>query len=154
MKTLMLIVDTSVAARWVIGTANPALAEETQIALSLLPRGLAAPDQLVAEFANAMLNKVRAGEIGEKQAREAVAALPQVVDFLPTARFADSAIEISLDLRHPAYDCFFLAAAMALDTQVVTADGRFANRCLGTPFEPFIARLNSRADWTDDRRPA
>ncbi|KMS58793.1 type II toxin-antitoxin system VapC family toxin [Sphingobium cupriresistens] len=56
----MLVVDTSVAARWVIGSDDSVLPDETAIALTLLPRRLMAPDLLVPEFANVMWKKVRA----------------------------------------------------------------------------------------------
>lgn len=144
----MLVVDTSVAARWVIGGGG-ALNQETDIALTLLPRGLIAPDLLAAEFANAMMNKVRGGEIEPAQAMEAIGILPDVVDFLPTARFAVRALEMSLELSHPAYDCFFLATAEALETQLVTADRRLATRCVGTQFEPLVARLTDRDNWAE-----
>lgn len=144
----MLVVDTSVAARWVIGGGG-ALDQETDIALTLLPRGLIAPDLLVAEFANAMMNKVRGGEIDPAQAREAIGILPDVIDFLPTARFAIRALEISLELRHPAYDCFFLATAEALETQLITADRRLVARCVGTSFESLVLRLTDRDHWSE-----
>jgi predicted nucleic acid-binding protein len=145
----MLVVDTSVAARWVIGSTTPQLAEEMSVALTLLPCGLVAPDLLAAEFANAMLNKVRGKEIDRSQALEAIGVLPDIVDFLPTARFASRALEISLELTHPAYDCFFLAAAETLDTQLVTADRRLVNRCADTAYAPLVAALTSRTNWSE-----
>ena len=38
------------------------------------------------------------------------------------------AIELACQLKHPAYDCFYLALADLLGTAVVTADLKFANK--------------------------
>lgn len=143
----MFIVDTSVAARWVIGSDDPVLSNEVSIALTLLPRRLVAPDLLMAEFANVMWKKVRAQEIGSAQAREAVAVLPDIVELIPTAGLADRAMDISLRLDHPAYDCFFLAAAQMLETIVISADRKLVRRCADTAFSGLIAGLTDRPSW-------
>lgn len=143
----MLIVDTSVAARWVIGSDDPVLSDEVSIALTLLPRRLVAPDLLMAEFANVMWKKVRGQEIGPAQAREAVAVLPDIVELIPTAGLADRAMDISLQLDHPAYDCFFLAAAQMLETIVISADRKLVRRCADTAFSGLIAGLTDRPSW-------
>ncbi|WP_298396879.1 type II toxin-antitoxin system VapC family toxin [Sphingobium sp.] len=145
----MLVVDTSVAARWVIGTDDPVLSNESAIALTLLSRRLVAPDLLAAEFANVMWKKVRAREIGAKQAREAIAILPEIIDLIPIAELARRAMDISFDLDHPAYDCFFLASAEMLETVLVSADKRLLNRCGGTPYAQWIVGLTDRNDWRE-----
>jgi predicted nucleic acid-binding protein len=145
----MLVVDTSVAARWVIGSDDPGLSNETNVALTLLPRRLIAPDLLAAEFANVMWKKVRAQEIDAAQAREALAILPDLIDLIPTGQLADRAMDISLALDHPAYDCFFLATAEMLETIVVTADRKLVRRCAGTPFAALVSGLMERSSWAD-----
>ena len=45
------------------------------------------------------------------------------------------ALEIATALRHPAYDCFYLALAETRDAELVTADRRFAARLDGTPWQ-------------------
>ena len=145
----MLVVDTSVAARWVVGSDDPAMSAETTVALTLLPRWLIAPDLLTAEFANVMWKKVHAQEIGAAQAREAVAILPDLVDLIPTGQLADRAMAISLALDHPAYECFFLATAEMLETVVVTADRRLVRRCADTPFAVLVSGLMDRSSWAE-----
>ncbi|MBJ7444054.1 MAG: type II toxin-antitoxin system VapC family toxin [Sphingobium sp.] len=145
----MLVVDTSVAARWVVGSDDPAMSAETTVALTLLPRRLIAPDLLTAQFANVMWKKVRAQEIDAAQAREAVAILPDLVDLIPTGQLADRAMAISLALDHPAYDCFFLATAEMLETVVVTADRRLVRRCADTPFAALVSGLMDRSSWAE-----
>ena len=145
----MLVVDTSVAARWVIGSADPVLSNETTVALTLLPHRLIAPDLLTAEFANVMWKKVRAQEIDAAQAREAVAILPDLIDLIPTAQLADRAMDISLALDYPAYDCFFIATAEMLETAMITADRKLVRHCADTPYASLVSGLMDRASWAD-----
>lgn len=145
----MLVVDTSVAARWVIGSDDPVLSNETTVALTLLPHRLIAPDLLTAEFANVMWKKVRAQEIDAAQAREAVAILRDLIDLIPTAQLADRAMAISLALDHPAYDCFFIATAEMLETVMITADRKLVRRCAATPFAALVSGLMDRASWAE-----
>jgi predicted nucleic acid-binding protein len=43
------------------------------------------------------------------------------------------AIRLALELPHPIYDCFYLAAAIQKDTHVVTADRKFFEKAKGEP---------------------
>lgn len=40
----------------------------------------------------------------------------------------DAAIALACELKHPVYDCVYLALADVLVTAVVTADQKFANK--------------------------
>ena len=42
--------------------------------------------------------------------------------------FAES-VALAQRLKHPAYDCFYLAAALRSDCRLVTADRRLHERC-------------------------
>ncbi len=42
---------------------------------------------------------------------------------------------MAVDLRHPVYDCFYLALAEAEEAPLVTADRRLLTRLTGTPWE-------------------
>jgi predicted nucleic acid-binding protein len=48
---------------------------------------------------------------------------------------AGRALEIAAELRHPAYDCFYLALAQERRAQLVTADRRLISRLAGTPWQ-------------------
>ena len=50
---MMLVVDTSVAVKWVVPENGDGVEADTGIALSLLPHGLIAPDLMLVEFGNA-----------------------------------------------------------------------------------------------------
>jgi predicted nucleic acid-binding protein len=136
----VLVIDTSVVVKWVVPESGDGIEEGTAEALDLLPHGLIAPDCIFGEFANALFKKVLRGEIGEGQAREAVAILPTLVQFLPIATFVVPAFELALTLRHPVHDCLFLAVAQKMGIRLVSADERFVARCRAADQElPVVA---------------
>lgn len=126
-----LVVDASVVAKWFV---KEDLSEQAE---ALMGRGdlLFAPELLLVELANALWKKVRRGEIGPEQARRVPGELrdgvPELFSMQPL--FA-RALQIGIDLRHPVYDCTYLACAEAVDGVVVTSDGRFARAVAGTTF--------------------
>jgi predicted nucleic acid-binding protein len=128
----MLVVDASVAIKWVVPEDGEA-EDGSDAALGLLERGLLAPDLLLAEFANVMWKKARRGEIGASQAMEASSVLPAIVSLVPAASYIDRALEIAIALDHPVYDCIYLAVAQTHDAPLATADRRLAERCRASP---------------------
>jgi predicted nucleic acid-binding protein len=48
------------------------------------------------------------------------------VGLLPSQRFLTEAFALALELGEPIYDCIYLAAAIATECKLVTADARFA----------------------------
>ena len=123
-----LVIDTSVAVKWVVPEYGQP-EDDTELALDLLEHSLIAPDCVVGEFANALFKKVQRNEIGQDQAREAVAILPTIVDFTPSPSLIVAAFELSLQMLHPVHDCIFLILAMSTDTLLVTADDKFVAKC-------------------------
>jgi predicted nucleic acid-binding protein len=82
------------------------------------------------------LEAVIAGEGDARQAPLTAASLPRffahLVSLPPlTAR----ALEIAAELRHPVYDCFYLALAESEDATLVTADRRLIGRLAGSRWE-------------------
>src|SRR6185369_216735 len=134
----MLVVDTSVAIKWVVPEDGIDLEPDTAIALSVLEHGLIAPDLIAAEFGNALWKKVSRREIGEAQAMEAMDVLPTIVSLLPMDAYAKRALEISLRLDHPMYDCLFIAVAEAHATNLITADRRLVERAAASIFGPLV----------------
>ncbi len=137
----MLVVDTSVAVKWVV-SEDGVLEADTDAALDLLSAGLLAPDCIVGEFANALFKKVRRNEIGAEQARQSVAIVTDLVSLVPTVSLVALALDFALRLEHPVHDCVFLAAAVQLETKLVTADQKFAlaSRDSGLDLPVFLLR--------------
>lgn len=121
----MRVVDASVAIKWFLDEPLFAMAR------SLLEAGepLGAPDLLVAEVVNAAWKRHVRGEITLDQASQIAVAVPQLLDrLIPSAALAPRTLAIAVALKHPAYDCFYLALAEVEDTRLITADRRLLER--------------------------
>ena len=117
---MSIVIDASVALKWVLDEPGQEAAD------ALLDEELVAPALWLVEAANALWRRALRGELSEQEAKERLAELGN-------APVASSAIEDDLFaaadlanlLRHPVYDCLYLAAAIREDAYVVTADSRF-----------------------------
>jgi predicted nucleic acid-binding protein len=125
----MLIVDTSVAVKWVAPETDAHREADTEAALRILERGLVAPECILGEFANALFKKIQRGEIGREQADQSIAILPNIVRFEPIQSLIVPAFDLACTLSHPVHDCLFLALAIQLDVELVTADRVFVDQC-------------------------
>lgn len=134
----MLVVDASVAVKWF-------LAEPGDLEAMNLARGdesLIAPELIVAEVVNVMWKRVAAGAIERAQAADVPRALAEVLtDLSPLMPLAARALAIAVELRHPAYDCFYLALAEREDARLVTADRRLQQRVAATPWAERVQGL-------------
>jgi predicted nucleic acid-binding protein len=119
-----LVVDASVAVKWVVAEAG------TQEAVRLLRAApLVAPDLLIAECANILWKKVQRRELVSDEALMAARLLERAdIEIFPTRHLLEAATKIAIDLGHPAYDCIYLGLAIANDWRFVTADERFLNK--------------------------
>lgn len=117
---MTLVVDASVVVKWVFAEDGSDCAN----ALRDEP-GLIAPSLLASEVGNALWKAVRRGDIARD---DAVAALRSVLgpfdELVPTEALHTRALELASDLRHPIYDCFYLALAEREAAALVTADTR------------------------------
>lgn len=135
---MTLVVDASVAFKWLVEEAGSAEAE------ALLARGdsLVAPDLVLVEVANALWCKVGRGEVSGEQAVLALDRLGVFFDALiPDQRLAPRALDIAFRLRHPVYDCLYLACAEAADGVLATADRRLGEAVAGTAFAGSVHAL-------------
>jgi predicted nucleic acid-binding protein len=115
-----LVVDASVAVKWLITEEHSALAE------ALSDRRMSAPSLLRIECANALLRRARAGHLPAGAVLGKVRALRLApVRLVPTERYLEAAIALATELRHSLYDCLYLALALDERAPLVTADGRF-----------------------------
>ena len=117
---MSLVIDASVALKWVLDEPGGAEAE------ALLDEALIAPGLWLIEAANALWKRAGRGEIRPDEAAERLQALLNAPVATPRAEDdLASALSLASQLAHPVYDCLYLALAIREDTQVVTADTRF-----------------------------
>ena len=136
--TMPVVVDASVAAKWLI--AEP----DSAIAAGLLDRSfdLHAPRLLASEIANMLWRKALQGFLDEYEAvRLAAALLAMPLKWRDDEATCVKALRIAVELGHPAYDCIYLALALRIGAKVVTADKRFVSAVASTPYRPVVIPL-------------
>lgn len=137
----LLVVDASVALKWVIPEDGSILA----LALRREHR-FTAPDLLIAECANVLWKQVRRGFLSEEQAFGAADVLSQAdIDLKPMRPLIAATTRLAIALNHPAYDCFYLALAIAEDCPFVTADERLVRKVEAAGSGPDLRLLSSFA---------
>jgi predicted nucleic acid-binding protein len=114
-----LVVDASVAAKWVLPEAN----SDEAAALRKLDSDLIAPALVIAEIGSALWKAATRGDVSKA---DATAALRVAVGHYARLELLDTlaapAVELAIDLRHPIYDCFYLALAQREGAALVSAD--------------------------------
>jgi predicted nucleic acid-binding protein len=117
--SLALVLDASVVVKWFLPEAG------SQEAAQLLRQGadLLAPDLLLAEVASAIWKRYMRDELTLAEARAMAKDIGAVaVETVPARGLLVDALPLSAALRHSVYDCLYLALAMRLELQMVTAD--------------------------------
>ena len=119
---MRLVVDASVAVKWLVEE------EQSELAESLFDgaHDLHAPRLMVSEVSNALWAKVRRHQIRRDEAE----VLATAIAGMPLRWFGDEhicadAVRLALALDRPAYDCTYLALGHRLGATLVTADIRF-----------------------------
>lgn len=138
------IVDANVALKWFAPEADrdkaAILLEDTSL--------LEAPDLIIPEVANTAWKKWRRGEFSADQAEIVVPALLRLISIIhPSEALYERAVRLSLNLDHPAYDCFYLACADLRDGVMVTADKALFDRVQTSGAGP---RIRFLGDWSPD----
>lgn len=135
---MRVIVDASVAAKWFV---NEELHHEA-LRLLTLDEALRAPDFILAEVGNVFWRKRLADDIEEGLALRALDELRKNLPILyPLADLVGRALRIATHLRHPIYDCLYLACAEAAQGVLVSADQRLCRTVRDTTFAPLVRDL-------------
>lgn len=121
---MALVVDASVALKWVLPEPDSHLAQ----ALAEGEEDLLMPDFWLNEATNVCWLQVRKGRWSADEAREALDLLRAQVTPTPTGDLDlhDVALDIGLAINHSTYDTLYVAFGIAMGARgVVVADGPF-----------------------------
>jgi predicted nucleic acid-binding protein len=135
----LIVVDTSVAIKWVIPEPN----HERALELLGMNEAFVAPDILLAEMANVLRRKQRRGELTDEQVVDGIAvARTSISKFVPMSNVIGDVPSLMNELDHSAYDCCFLATAIGRGL-LVTADSAFARKCSDRGYGRFVSTLDN-----------
>ena len=129
------VVDASVAIKWFL------LENHSESALRLLtqPHTLHAPDLIFSELGNVLWKRVRRNEISKKEADAILEGLPTLnIQVQSSQALIPLALEIACGENRTVYDSLYLAAAIALQSPLITADARLFRALSKTPFSAHL----------------
>jgi predicted nucleic acid-binding protein len=135
--TRLLVVDASVATKWFVDE------EDSDAAAALIEAYvLAAPELMAVELLNVMTSRLRAGSVTLAIVTGVARDLDRMnIQWRPDRALAAAALTHAVALRHPVYDCLYLALAIELECPVVTADRRFARAAARGGFGDLVTLL-------------
>ena len=119
------VIDASVAIKWFV---EEDLSEQAWHVLGSGQR-LLAPAFLRVEVSNIIWKKTVRGEISREQASlilERIALPAFISEFIPDEMLLETALSRAIDLKHPVYDCLYIACTEAADATLVTSDERLS----------------------------
>jgi predicted nucleic acid-binding protein len=125
------VVDASVAAKWVLPAEGETLTEEAARWLSRYARGevrFLVPDLFWAETANLLWKAVQHGRCSKEFAETALAELvDRRLGTVSSVPLLNLAFRIAIDHERTVYDSLYVALAVRANGQLITADERLAN---------------------------
>jgi len=132
------VVDASVIIKWYVPEDDFAAARALRV-----PRvRLSAPDLLFIELSNILWKIVRRGDMQPGRAIEIIeeiVASPFIT--YTTQSLARDAIDLAMTTDVSAYDASYVALAMRLNVQCITADQKLVQKLAGTPASDHVRLL-------------
>ena len=135
------VIDASIVLKWFLPEADSPAARR------LMDSGhqFMAPDLLFSEVGNAVWKRVRRRELSADDGQRLIGDIGDIaVETVATRELMSDACAIAMASGQTVYDCMYLALAVRLDTQLVTADRRFRD---GVAANPILAK---RIRMTDE----
>lgn len=124
------MLDASVVLKWFV----PEVHSDAARRLLDAPHQYLAPDLLFPETGNAIWKKVRRGELTPEEAHRLVADLSRVaVDTVATRGLVADANALANATGRSVYDSTYVALAVRLETQLITADDRLEKALAAHP---------------------
>ena len=112
---------------------------------ALASGNLHAPEIVIAEIANVLGRMVRTKIIDVSQAVNLYASVKKLPIQLAASRdLIDRAFDLSLDLAHPIFDCYYLELALRERLPFITTNSRFIEKLRSRDYSGAIVHLS---DW-------
>ena len=143
---MRLTVDASVIVKWFVEESS------TTEARRLLTRRVErhAPALALTEFANTIWKKARRGDLTNPlPLLEEIPRLSEVVTLHSSEDLIERAARLAVEIDHPVYDCIYIACAMTLDCELVTADRRLAGKAADLGMIVHDVATEDFTDWMD-----
>ncbi len=136
------VVDASVVMKWFV---EEELVAEAHRLLDE-PDALYAPDLVVIEITNGAWKKYLRGEIAREQAKSIAALIHKgPLRLVSGSSLHQRALAIAMTIRHPVYDCLYIACAEVGEGILVTADKRLCAVVRDTAFGHLVQHLSDLA---------
>ena len=118
---MKLVVDASVAVKWVVAEEGRAEALRRTAGQELI-----APEFVLIEVSNILWKKVRLRHLDREQAQRGLEFVAGAYErLLPTSQLIHQALFLALELDHPVYDCLYLACSDAENAKLIICRSRF-----------------------------
>jgi predicted nucleic acid-binding protein len=129
------VIDASVVIKWFVDEIHAEAAQRLQED----QYELFAPDLLWPECGNILWKKVRRGELTLDEARLIGGGLEQQpISTFPSRLIIEPALEVAFDASRTVYDSCYLALAMLMGCQLVTADQKLFNALQGGSYATHV----------------
>ena len=127
----LLVIDASVAAKWLLPARGETLTDEALSLLGLYAKGgvrFIVPDLFWAELGNILWKAVRQGRRTKAAAELAIAAIKdRKLPSVPSQMLLDHAFAIATAFDRTLYDSLYVALAVDSKAYLITVDEKLAN---------------------------
>ncbi|RAI58127.1 PIN domain nuclease [Roseicella frigidaeris] len=139
---MRVVVDASVAAKWVVAEAH------SEAAAALLDlEALYAPDHWQAEAVNVLWSKQQFGDLTVAEAEARLDLLLRApIQAVPIATLMPGAFAIAVGNGVTVYDALYLALARDLGIPFVTADARLLRKVTDAALRPLLRWIGDRPE--------
>jgi predicted nucleic acid-binding protein len=125
------VVDASVAAKWCLPAQDEELVPQAEELLTAYRRGeirFLVPDLFWAELANVLWKAARQGRISRERAMSALSLVGDLgIASVPAFDLLPQAMLLAISQDRTVYDSLYVALAVQLKSEMITADERLAN---------------------------
>jgi predicted nucleic acid-binding protein len=141
LKKPTLVVDANIAVGWSLESPN----SPNCIRILRETEAVIAPDLIIPEVSNVFYQQLKNGAANKDRIVDGLELLPRwFAELVPSAMLRSRAFDLALELKHPVYDCFYLALALMRDVLFVTSDAHFQRKAAAAGYGDTVVLL---ADW-------